>query len=165
MSTVLTNLTLRRDAQVEYLGSQKAKCFQGLAGPVAECMLALANLGSGIPASRAPRPEVAGHPHKGCSAEGRAGPGPSGFPPAPRTERPGCGGRSRVRAAERLAASARRSRAPPAPCALPPSSERGPAAATRVGSGSSACALRRGPVVLAPVPTHLDLLADPSSSL
>lgn len=50
-----TNLTPRRDAQVEYLALQKAKCFQGLAGPVAGCMLTPASLGSGIPASPAPR--------------------------------------------------------------------------------------------------------------
>lgn len=85
--------------------------------------------------------------------------------PASRTERPGCGGGSRVRAVARLAASARRSRAPPAPCAPPPCFERGPAAGTRVCSGRRACALRHRPVALARVPTHLDVLADPCSSL
>lgn len=78
-----TNLTPRRDAQVEFVASQKAKCFQGMAGPVAGCMQTPASLGSGIPASPDPRPEVAGHPHKVCKAEGRMGPGPSGFPPHP----------------------------------------------------------------------------------
>lgn len=84
MSTVhTTSLTPRRDAQVEYLASQKAKCFQGLAGPVAGCMRTPASLGSGILASPAPRPEVSGHPHKVCRAEGRAGSGPSGSPRTP----------------------------------------------------------------------------------
>lgn len=35
MSTAHSNLQPRRDAQVEYLASQEAKCFQGLAVPVA----------------------------------------------------------------------------------------------------------------------------------
>jgi hypothetical protein len=121
-------------------------------------------LGFGDPSLSRPAPRGRRAPAQSLQSRGSHAPGPLWLSPAPRTECAGGGsGGSRVRAAARLAASARRPRAPPAPCALPPSSERGPAAGTSVGSGRRACALRRGQVLLAPVPTHLDLLADPCS--
>lgn len=158
MSTAHSNLQPRRDAQVEYLASQKAKCFQGLAVPVAGACPP--DEARGGPSLSHPAPRVRRAPAQSLQSRGSRGARVPLASPTPHTESPGSGGGFRVSAATRLTTSARRPRAPPAPCAPPHSSERGPAARTRVSSGRCACALWRGRGVPAPVPAHLDVPAN-----